>query len=233
MSIRAKKSLAAEDLSNAIALYETTIESRPLFDELNTFDQAVALETQWIAITAVAISLIATIAYLWFRFQAVDFGFAAVVAVMHDIFMVLGICTLASVLSGSSVGQMLGLQDFKLNLSMIASYLTIVGYSLNDTIVVFDRIRELRGKSPTVSRQLVDSALNQTLSRTLLTGMTTLIVIFIMYSIGGEGLRGFSFCLFMGIVVGTYSSIFIASPMLVWLMDRKATPKARGGAAAA
>jgi SecD/SecF fusion protein len=147
--------------------------------------------------------------------------------------MVLGICTLASVLSGSSVGQMLGLQDFKLNLSMIASYLTIVGYSLNDTIVVFDRIRELRGKSPTVSRQLVDSALNQTLSRTLLTGVTTLIVIFIMYSIGGEGLRGFSFCLFMGIVVGTYSSIFIASPMLVWLMDRKATPKARGGAAAA
>ncbi|HVJ68310.1 MAG TPA: hypothetical protein VM510_10020, partial [Caulifigura sp.] len=88
------------------------------------------------------------------------------------------------------------------------------------------------GKSPTVSKELVDRALNETLSRTLLTGVTTLIVIFIMYALGGEGLKGFAFTLFMGIVIGTYSSIFIASPVLVWLMNRKPPAGARSMAAA-
>jgi SecD/SecF fusion protein len=187
----------------------------------------VAIETQWIAVTAIVMSLLATIAYLWFRFQAVDFGLAAVVAVMHDIFAVLGLTVLASLASKTAIGQSLGLIDFKMNLSLVAAFLTIVGYSLNDTIVVFDRIREVRGKSPTVSKQLVDRALNETLSRTLLTGVTTLIVIFIMYAFGGDGLKGFAFCLFMGIIIGTYSSVFIASPVLVWLMNRKTPPGSR------
>jgi SecD/SecF fusion protein len=218
--VSVKPVVSASDLAAAAANYSKVSADRPLFEELNTFDQAVAGETQWIAVTAVVISLVATIAYLWFRFQAVDFGLAAVIAVLHDIFAVLGLMTLASLASKTAFGQALGLIDFKINLSMIAAFLTIVGYSLNDTIVVFDRIREVRGKSPTVSKALVDRALNETLSRTLLTGVTTLIVIFIMYAIGGDGLKGFSFCLFMGIVIGTYSSIFIASPVLVWLMNR-------------
>jgi SecD/SecF fusion protein len=219
--VRAKPVVSADDLAAAAGTYAKQAAERPLFEELNTFDQAVASETQWIAVTAVVISLLATVAYLWFRFQAVDFGVAAAVAVMHDVLAVLGLVTLASLASKTSVGQALGLIDFKINLSLIAAFLTIVGYSLNDTIVVFDRIREVRGKSPTVSKQLVDRALNETLSRTLLTGVTTLIVIFIMYAIGGDGLKGFAFCLFMGIIIGTYSSIYIASPVLVWLMNRK------------
>ncbi len=220
ITVRAKGAVSAADLTAAANAYSQQAKERPLFEELNTFDQAVASETQWIAITAVVISLLATIAYLWFRFQAVDFGLAAVVAVLHDILAVLGLVTLASLASKTSIGQALGLIDFKINLSLIAAFLTIVGYSLNDTIVVFDRIREVRGKSPTISKQLVDRALNETLSRTLLTGVTTLIVIFIMYAFGGDGLKGFAFCLFMGIIIGTYSSIFIASPVLVWLMNR-------------
>jgi SecD/SecF fusion protein len=237
ITVRAKPAVTAEDLKAAATSYAKESAERPLFEELNTFDQAVASETQWIAITAVVISLLATIAYLWFRFQAVDFGLAAVVAVMHDIFAVLGLVTLASLASKTAIGQSLGLIDFKFNLSLVAAFLTIVGYSLNDTIVVFDRIREVRGKSPTVSKQLVDRALNETLSRTLLTGVTTLIVIFIMYALGGEGLKGFAFSLFMGIIIGTYSSIFIASPVLVWLMNRKirkgGRPMAVGSRAAA
>ncbi|HVJ87848.1 MAG TPA: protein translocase subunit SecD, partial [Caulifigura sp.] len=227
ITVRAKSTVSAADLQAAAESFQKLATSRPLFEELNTFDQAVASETQWIAVTAVVISLLATIAYLWFRFQAVDFGLAAVIAVLHDIFAVLGLVTVAALLSKTSIGPSLGLIDFKINLSLIASFLTIVGYSLNDTIVVFDRIREVRGKSPTVSKQLVDRALNETLSRTLLTGVTTLIVIFIMYALGGEGLKGFAFCLFMGIVIGTYSSIFIASPVLVWLMNRKKPPGSR------
>jgi SecD/SecF fusion protein len=226
--VQATPAVAGADLAAAAAQYKTVAEARPLFEELNNFDQAVAGQTQWIAITAVVISMLATIAYLWFRFQSVEFGLAAIVAVVHDLLAVMGLVTIVGLFSNNPIAKALGLADFKLNLSMVASYLTIVGYSLNDTIVVFDRIREIRGKGVTVSRQLVDQALNQTLSRTLLTGVTTLIVIFIMYAIGGEGLRGFAFTLFMGIVIGTYSSIYIASPTLVWLMNRKRQSAVRG-----
>ncbi|QDT53711.1 bifunctional preprotein translocase subunit SecD/SecF [Caulifigura coniformis] len=230
ITVRAKSVVTSEDLAAAASSYAKAASGRPLFEELNTFDQAVASETQWIAVTAIVVSMLATILYLWFRFLAVDFGLAAVVAVLHDIFAVLGLVTLASLASKTAIGQSLGLIDFKFNLSLVAAFLTIVGYSLNDTIVVFDRIREVRGKSPTVSKELVDRALNETLSRTLLTGVTTLIVIFIMYALGGEGLKGFAFSLFMGIIIGTYSSMFIASPVLVWLMNRKIKKGGRPGA---
>lgn len=103
---------------------------------------------------------------------------------------------------------------------MVAAFLTIVGYSLNDTIVVFDRIREERGKNPAMTDEIVNRSLNKTLSRTLLTSFTTLLVVFLLYAIGGEGVRGFAFCLILGVIVGTYSSIFVASPVLVWLMNR-------------
>ncbi len=103
---------------------------------------------------------------------------------------------------------------------MIAAFLTVVGYSLNDTIVVFDRIRENRGKNPALTVEMVNTSLNQTLSRTLLTSLTTLLVVLVLYAIGGEGIHGFAFCLVTGIVVGTYSTIYIASPILLWLMNR-------------
>ena len=116
---------------------------------------------------------------------------------------------------------MLLLYDFKINLPMIAAFLTIVGYSLNDTIVVFDRIREVRGKRPYLDVGIVNTSLNGTLSRTLLTSITTLIVVLILYVIGGEGIHGFAYCLVLGVLVGTYSSIYVASPVLLWLMDRE------------
>ena len=101
----------------------------------------------------------------------------------------------------------------------VAAILTIVGYSLNDTIVVFDRIREVRGKNPSLTPEMVNLSLNQTLSRTLLTSVTTLIVVVILYFGGGDGIHGFAYCLVLGVVVGTYSSIFVASPALLWMMD--------------
>ena len=102
----------------------------------------------------------------------------------------------------------------------MAALLTLVGYSVSDTIVVFDRIREVRGKNPALTESMVNMSLNQTLSRTLLTSMTTLIVLLILYVMGGEGVHGFSYCMFLGIIIGTYSSIFIASPTLIWLSKR-------------
>jgi len=106
---------------------------------------------------------------------------------------------------------------------MIAAFLTIIGYSLNDTIVVFDRIRENRGKQTSVTKEMINNSLNQTLSRTLLTSLTTFIVVLIMYIWGGVGLRGFTFAMLVGIIIGTYSSIAIAATIL--MIGNKSTSK--------
>jgi SecD/SecF fusion protein len=107
------------------------------------------------------------------------------------------------------------LEPFRINLTVVAGILTIMGYSMIDTIVVFDRIRENRGKFGHVSRQVINDAVNQTLSRTLLTAGTTTITVAIMYFLGGEGIHGFTFVLLIGILVGTYSSVAIAAPILL------------------
>ena len=107
------------------------------------------------------------------------------------------------------------LKEFRINMTVVAGILTIMGYSMIDTIVVFDRIRENRGKYGHVSRKVINDAVNQTLSRTLLTAGTTTITVAIMYFLGGQGIHGFTFVLLVGILVGTYSSIAIASPILL------------------
>jgi len=109
------------------------------------------------------------------------------------------------------------LDPFKISLSVLAAFLTIIGYSLNDTIVVFDRIREVKGKTPVLNGAIINASINQTLSRTLLTSFTTLIVVVILFFGGGSGLHAFAFVLMVGVIVGTYSSIFIASPILCWM----------------
>ena len=114
------------------------------------------------------------------------------------------------------IGDLLLLEPFRLNLTMVAAILTVIGFSINDTVVVFDRIRENRGKYGKLTGQVVNDAINQTLSRTILTSLTTLVTIFVMYVWGGPGIHGFTFALLVGILTGTYSSIIIASPMLLW-----------------
>ena len=209
-----------EDLTQALGSMKSTMATQPHFDEVNSFASSVAGEMQQSALVAIIVSLIAIVAYIWFRFQRITFGLAVVAALVHDVLVVLGMVALCSYLSGNGIGDLLLLKDFKINLPMIAAFLTIVGYSLNDTIVVFDRIREVRGKNPLLTPEMVNRSLNQTLSRTLLTSLTTFIVVAILYAIGGSGIHGFAFCLVMGVIVGTYSSIFVASPVLLWLMNR-------------
>ena len=221
VNVRTTADVTAEDLSTALTSMQTKLDTSPLFDEVNTFQSAVAGEMKQSAILAIIISLIAIVAYVWFRFQRITFGLAAVVALVHDVLIVMGVMALASLLSGTAIGDALLLNDFRINLPMVAAFLTIVGYSLNDTIVVFDRIREVRGKNPSLTDEIVNTSLNQTLSRTLLTSLTTFLVVAILYAIGGEGIHGFAFCLTMGVIVGTYSSIYVASPVLIWLMNRE------------
>ncbi|MEZ6108933.1 MAG: hypothetical protein R3B96_23340 [Pirellulaceae bacterium] len=111
-------------------------------------------------------------------------------------------------------------ENFKISVPVIAAFPTVIGYSLNDTIVVFDRIREVKGKSPKLTMDMINTSISQTLSRTLLTSFTTFIVLVILYAIGGEAIHSFAFALMVGIFVGTYSSIFIAAPVLYYLTHK-------------
>ena len=183
----------------------------------------IAQQTQWQAIMAIVASLLGIIAYVWIRFQNVAFGLAAVVALIHDVLIVLGAIALSHYVAGA-LGFIL-IEDFKISLPVIAALLTIIGYSLNDTIVVFDRIREVRGKRIEMTEEIINSSISQTLSRTILTSLTTFIVVAILYWFGGDAIHGFAFALVIGVIVGTYSSIFIASPTLLWLMNRGFSPE--------
>jgi SecD/SecF fusion protein len=170
------------------------------------------------AVAAMLASLLFIVGYIWFRFQRVAFGVAAVVALVHDVLITVGAIAVSYWLAGA-LGFLL-IDQFKISLTVVAALLTIVGYSLNDTIVVFDRIRETRGKSPRLTTEMINSSINQTLSRTLLTSLTTMIVVVLLYFFGGSGIHAFAFSLVVGVFVGTYSSIFVASPVLLWLVNR-------------
>lgn len=220
--VRLANTVTAEEVTKTRDLLVKKLDGQPLFAELTTFQSSVAGDTQVAAIMALLIALVAITIYLWFRFSGMTFGIAATVALFHDVLFTLGAIAVGAYLSGNPIGRGLYLIDFKINLTMVAAFLTIIGYSLNDTIVVFDRIREVRGKNPKITWEMVNISLNQTLSRTLLTSVTTIITSTILYFFGGEGLRGFAYSLTLGILVGTYSSIYIASPALVWLMNRQA-----------
>ena len=153
-------------------------------------------------IIAVISAVISVLIYIWFRFEW-QFGIGAICALGHDIIITIGVFSLL---------------QLEFNLSIIAALLTIVGYSLNDTVVIYDRIREeLRKYKKMPIMELINQALNLTLSRTLMTSITTLLALFSLYLFGGEVIKGFTFAMIWGVLIGTYSSIFIASPILIGL----------------
>ncbi len=191
---------------------------------ITQIDPSIGRESVMRAWVAIVLMLVAILFYIWLRFGSALFGTASIVALIHDVCITLGAFVTCALVANTPLGRALLLQDFKINLQTIAAFLTIIGYSLNDTIVVFDRIRENRSKLRTLTTSMVTDSINQTLSRTLLTGVTTLMVILVMYFFGGSGLRGFTFVMFIGIVIGTYSSIAVASPMLL-VGQRKAELK--------
>ena len=151
------------------------------------------------AAIAIALSMFAMLVYIWFRFEW-QFSLASIIALVHDVLITLGIFSILSL---------------EVNLSIVAALLTIVGYSLNDTVVIFDRIREnLRKYSRIPIGEISDISTNETLSRTVITSLTTLLALLSIYLFGGEILKGFSFAMIIGVIIGTYSSIFVATPIL-------------------
>lgn len=161
-------------------------------------------------ITAVLLSLGGILIYIWVRFEW-QFGLAAVVALMHDVAIILGLFAILRM---------------EFNLSTVAAVLTIAGYSINDTVVVFDRVRENMRKYKKMELiELFNLSLNQTLARTLMTSITTLLALFALWLFGGEVIRGFTDALLWGVMIGTYSSIFVAVPVLLLFPSLKATRK--------
>ena len=148
---------------------------------------------------AISLSLAAMLFYIWIRFEW-QFSLAAIMAIIHDVIITVGIFSFLA---------------YEVNLSIVAAVLTIVGYSMNDTVVIFDRIREnLKKYTKRSITEISNISTNETLSRTLITSVTTLLALFSIYIFGGSILKGFSFAMIVGVIVGTYSSIFVATPIL-------------------
>jgi len=187
----------------------------PFPEEISQIGSAVAAQMTSNAIIAIVAAMIFMIVYLWFRFGRLKYGLGAVVALIHDTLFTLGLLAIGDSLSATPVGQFLMLGSLKISLPVVAALLTLVGYSSNDTIVVFDRIRENMRLKTKSDWEIITSSINQTLSRTILTSATVFLVVAVMYFVGGPGIHAFSFVMLIGVIVGTYSSIFIASPILM------------------
>lgn len=161
------------------------------------------------AIMAILTSTILMLIYIRLRFKELRFGIGAVVALFHDVIITVGVFSVL---------------NYEISIAIVAALLTVVGYSVNDTIVVFDRIREnlkLLKRQAFDYSTVINQSINETLSRTIITSGTTILVVLVLYLFGGEVLKGFSFALLFGIIIGTYSSIYIASPILVEFENRK------------
>jgi preprotein translocase subunit SecF len=166
-------------------------------------------ELQSDALKAIGLALLLILIYITFRFDRY-YAFGSVMALIHDVLITLGVFSLL---------------DYEINLSIIAAFLTIVGYSLNDTIVVFDRIRENIPKfMKKTLNDVVNISLNETLNRTVITSLTTMMVVVILFIWGGKVINLFAFALIVGIFIGTYSSLFVASPVMVYFEKRSAGP---------
>jgi SecD/SecF fusion protein len=218
VTVRFRPDVTPEDVDTVLKSMVATHASTPLLDEVNNFEGSVANEAKWAAIYAMIASLVMIVGYVWFRFENLYFGLAAVAALVHDVLVTFAMVCIAAVVSNTPIGPLLMLTDFKINLTMVAAFLTIVGYSINDTIVIFDRLREIRGKNPQFTREMVNLAINQTLSRTILTAGLVFITVFILYALGGEGIHGFAYAMLIGTIAGCYSTVYIATPLVLVLM---------------
>ena len=206
LAILEKKNNEAEYINDLKKNLEKKLNDSIDFRRVEIVGPKVSSELSRSGLYAISISLIFILIYIWFRFEW-QFSIGAIVALLHDVLLTLGIFSITSI---------------EFNLSIIAAVLTIVGYSINDTVVIYDRIRENLKKDENSNLiGILNISINETLPRTLKTSLTTLLALIAIYIFGGEILRGFSFALIWGVIIGTYSSIFIASPILLILKVKR------------
>ena len=195
-----KKSEEENEQKKIVAMLKNSLPEDVDYRRVEFVGPKVGKELQIMGLKAILYSLIAMFIYIWFRFSGWQFGLGAVFALFHDVFSTLGFFALTQI---------------EFNLASSAAILTIAGYSINDTVVVFDRIRENLVKTEVPFSDLLNKSINQTLSRTIMTSLTTLLALFALFIFGGEVIKGFVSAMIWGVLVGTYSSIFIASPLII------------------
>lgn len=216
-----------------LQLVAATFENEQTLRKLSQFKPQIAAQSQTRALLAVLFGWVMIIGYVWLRFGKPIYGIAGVVALVHDVCIALSAIGISGWIGGADhpIGAALLIDDFKINMPIIAAILTIIGFSINDTIVIFDRVRELRGRLGVVTPKIINDAVNECMSRTILTSFTVFITILSMYLWGGPGIRGFNFCMLIGVISGTYSTVAIAAPLLLLRRQEKRSP-ARSGALA-
>ena len=197
--IEEKPDLNSKLITNLKKNINTKLNSEVNYRRIENVGPKVSSELLKSGLIAIILSLLAMLFYIWIRFEW-QFSIGSIIALFHDVIITIGIFSFLSI---------------EINLSIVAAVLTIVGYSMNDTVVIYDRIRENLNKYNKISiHEISNLSINETLSRTLITSVTTLLALFSIFILGGEILRGFSFAMILGVIIGTYSSIFVASPIL-------------------
>ncbi|MCY2992512.1 MAG: protein translocase subunit SecF [Planctomycetota bacterium] len=208
-----------QDAAKILTNMKNNLTTTPVWPSSSKIGERVAGDTQVLAVVALLASFVGIAIYVWVRFQHLIFGIGAVASLVHDVLITVAAVAFSYWLAG--VLGFLLVEEVKIDLNIIAALLTIVGYSINDTIVVFDRVREVRGKSPELTAELFNKSLNQTLSRTILTTTTVFLVVLILYFFGGAGIHGFAYAMLIGTITGAYSTIYVASPVVLWMTPKK------------
>ncbi len=229
MQIKLSAPVQGEVFVQGMKSFGDALADRPLPVRLENFDSQLAAATQTRALSAILASWVALLFYVWFRFGNWTFGLAAILCLVHDILFTLGLVALCHYAFQYTpwLANALLLRDFKVDLPAVAALLTLVGYSINDKIVVYDRMREVRGKRPDLTPAIINDSINQALSRTMLTGLSVLLVLLVLFVFGGEGIHLFAFVMLIGLVVGTYSSVYVASPLLLIFGEGQRSGEAR------
>ncbi len=214
-----KAQVSKDVLEKVFAPHKVEQDGTPYFPTSTTVGGSVAKDTRVAGLAAVLGSLLVIIMYIWFRFSKLVYGLAAAIGLIHDVLVVLGMIAASYWVVNlvPPLAAALQIEEFKIGLPVVAAFLTIIGYSLNDTIILFDRIRENKGKSPILTDTMINNSINQTLSRTVLTTLTTFFVAIILYFFGGQGIHTFAFAMTVGVGFGTYSTIGLSAPLLFWM----------------
>ena len=207
-------------------LVRTAMERGSSLQEISSFSPAVARTMAANAVVAIVLSLLGMLVYIWVRFGSLRYSVSAIVALAHNMIICLGALALTHYIAGTGIASALLIDEYRIDLNVIAALLTIIGYSLNDTIVILDRIRENRGKRLAVSPEIVNLSINQTFSRTILTGGSTILASIILFVLGGTGIQPFAYTFLIGLIAGTYSSVAIAAPLVVQKPQEADTPPA-------
>ncbi|MFO0838705.1 MAG: protein translocase subunit SecD [Phycisphaerae bacterium] len=207
-----------------VALASAALDTEQTLRKVAQFKPQIANQSRARALIALVLSWGMIIIYVWIRFGKPVYGVAGVIALVHDVLVALAFVGLSGWAARTFLGQALLVEDFKINLAIIAALLTIIGYSINDTIVIFDRVREVRGRLGIVTPEIINRSINECMSRTILTTFTVFVTLLAMYIFGGSSIRGFNYCMLIGTISGTYSTIAIATPLLLLGTEVKAQP---------